>query len=73
MESGSHGLSLADENGETFAFGEDLNFGSGPNDAWGSNEDGFERIAGQFCFESEDGRVALGSICIAFNRDVEDA
>ena len=73
MEGGGEDVSLADEDGEAIALGQDFNTGTGGGDARGADEDGFQRTAGKGRFEFEDSGVALVAIGIALDGDVQDA
>jgi len=73
VEGCRHCLALANEDGEALAFDEDFDFWARRDDPRGADEDGLERAAGQGRVEGEDGGIALGSVGVAFDSDIEGA
>lgn len=73
VEGGGHEVTLADEGGEAFALGEDLDGGTGAGDAGGADEDHLERTAGKGSLGGEDGGVDLASVGVALDDGVEEA
>ncbi len=71
MEGGGEQVSGADEGGKAFAGGEDFDGGAGVGDARGTDEDHFERAAGEFGGGFEDGGVVLAAVGVALDGDVE--
>lgn len=73
MECRGHQISLPHQHRVTIAAGEDLDFGSGLDDAGGADEDHLQRIARQGSRRSKDGGVDLASVGVALHHGIEQA
>jgi hypothetical protein len=58
---------------ETLAAGQNLDAGSGGNNAWGADKDHLERAAGECSLGGEDRGVDLATVGIALDNGIEDS